>query len=116
VVAVHVRQQDPVERRKLRRLQGRLGQSPAAQAVAQPRHLAAVQEVRVGQQRERSDAQEHRGGAAEGERDVVPGLGHARQLPRPTDADPRPDRRSGRHTAFFATRSPISPHGTRGNR
>jgi hypothetical protein len=82
VVAVHVRQQDPVEGRQLRRLQRRLGQPLGAQPVAQPGPLAPVQEVRVGQQREDADAQEHRGGAAEGHGHVVHGLCHAAPLPR----------------------------------
>jgi hypothetical protein len=54
----------------------RLAHSP----LPQVRPLPAVQEVRVGEQRERADPQQHRGVAAEGHRHVG-GVGHHPPLP-----------------------------------
>jgi len=71
VVTVVVGEQHHVERGQLGDGQGRLGQSPGPQAVAELGRLAPVEEVRIGEDREAAVADEHGGGPDEGQRPVV---------------------------------------------
>src|SRR4051812_40437639 len=98
VIAVHVGQDDGIERRQLARLHRGFGTTLRPQPVAEVGTFAAVQKVRVGQQRERPKSDNRGCRSDEGQL-----LSHPTDMPRggtpePRGGEPRQLARSGQPT------------------